>query len=512
MRISPSSIGTKPDRFCLGLALIGAFVVAASIDCAQAELAERAKLGATKEQVRAEQNPGVRPAPPENAERNGSAKLVLQDSASADRAPAKEIPSLNWLINEALQNNPEIEAALREREAATQRVRPAGALDDPMLEAGVVNLPLQNWGFRSEDMTMKMIGLAQRFPYPGKRDLRESVAAREADTAAFLFEETINRVVREVKLRYFDLVLIAESARLTQRNKLVLEQFEKIAAGRYAVGQGSQADVLKAQTQISRMVDELIKVERERRLMEAELNRALGRKDKLVVLDPLAPQLHEFSLSADALRDAAFKDRPQLRAAQTTVLRNEKALELAQKKYYPDFDVRFAYGQRDRTDVGNRRDDMVSLTLSINLPIWRERKLAPRVAEAVAMRAQALSMLQAQQVEIFSQLRQQIASAEQNLASAKLYRNGILPQARLTVESALAAYRVNRVDFLTLLDNQMTIFNYEIGYATSLVNYDKALSEIEFVTGKTRLPRGGGRLADEGESIRSVGGQPYEVR
>lgn len=136
----------------------------------------------------------------------------------------------------------------------------------------------------------------------------------------------------------------------------------------------------------------------------------------------------------------------------------------------------------------------------------------PSAAEAVTMRAQALSMLQAQRVEVFSQLRQQVASAEQSLASAKLYRNGILPQAQLTVESALAVYRVNRVDFLTLLDNQMTVFNYEIGYPTSLVNYDKALFEIEFVTGKARFPRGGGQRANEREPIRSVGGQPYMER
>ncbi|MBI3067496.1 MAG: TolC family protein, partial [Betaproteobacteria bacterium] len=71
-----------------------------------------------------------------------------------------------------------------------------------------------------------------------------------------------------------------------------------------------------------------------------------------------------------------------------------------------------------------------------------------------------------------------------NLRSARLYRGDILPQARLTVEAALAAYRVNRVDFLTLLDNQMTVFNYEIAYVTAVANYNKALAEIDLLTGK----------------------------
>jgi outer membrane protein TolC len=100
------------------------------------------------------------------------------------------------------------------------------------------------------------------------------------------------------------------------------------------------------------------------------------------------------------------------------------------------------------------------------------------------MRDQATDMYQAQQNEVSSKLRQQVASAEQSLKSARLYETGILPQARLTVEASLAAYKVNRVDFLTLLDSQMAVFNYEIGYATALASYNKALAEVDLLTGK----------------------------
>jgi len=73
---------------------------------------------------------------------------------------------------------------------------------------------------------------------------------------------------------------------------------------------------------------------------------------------------------------------------------------------------------------------------------------------------------------------------KQNLKSLRLYERDILPAARLTLEAALAAYQVNRVDFMGLLDNQMSVFNFEIGSATALVSYYKALAEIEFLTGK----------------------------
>ena len=105
---------------------------------------------------------------------------------------------------------------------------------------------------------------------------RQDVASKEAEAMAHGYREMVNRVVRETKLAYFDLALVLESIRLTEKNKGILEQFLKIAEGRYSVGQATQADVLKAQTQLSKMVEELLRMGRERPMFEAELLRALG--------------------------------------------------------------------------------------------------------------------------------------------------------------------------------------------------------------------------------------------
>jgi outer membrane protein TolC len=393
-------------------------------------------------------------------------------------------PLLASLIAEALENNPEIRAALRERDAASHRIAPAAALDDPVLEAGVINAPVASSTFNREDMTMKMIGLSQRLPFPGKRGLREAVAAKDAEGVGHGYQETVNRVVRDIKIAYLDLGLTLERTRIVEKNKRILEDLLHIAADHYTVGLGSQADALKAQTQISRIVDELLRLARERPVTEAELIRALGRNANVAVPVPEPPQLKEESLSLESLRATALAQRPQLLALQSIVSREEKAFDLARKNYYPDLDVRLAYGQRDNMLDGTRRPDMVTLTVAVNLPVWRENKLEPRVAEALAKRDQAASLYEAQRNEVIASLRQQTAMAEQNLKSARLYQTAILPQARLTVESALAAYRVNRVDFLTLLDSQMTVFNYETSLATAIASYNKALAEIDLLIGK----------------------------
>jgi len=414
-----------------------------------------------------------------------AAAILLLGGLGLQQAAAQSITPLPDLIAEAVRNNPEIQASRKEQEAAEHRIAPAGTLDDPMLEAGLVSVPTDTFKLDREDMTMKMIGLSQRFPYPGKLRLRQDIASREAEAMAHGYREMVNRVVRETKIAYFDLALVLESIRLTEKNKGILEQFLKIVEGRYSVGQATQADVLKAQTQLSKMVEELLKMARERPMFEAELLRALGRKGNAPAPLPQSPELREVRLAFDELHDEALRARPQLLALQTTVAKAEKSAELMRKDAYPDFDVRFSYGQRDRMPDGTRRPDMVNLVVAINLPVWRERKINPRISEAQAMREQALNMYEAQRNEIAMKLRQQIAAAEQNLRSARLYRNEILPQAQLTVEAALSAYRVNRADIMTLLDSQMNVYNFEIAHAAAVANYNKALAEIDLLVGKT---------------------------
>ena len=391
---------------------------------------------------------------------------------------------LNTLIEDATRANPEIRAARQEAEAAEQRITPAGALNDPMLELGVLNLPVNTFNFRQDDMTMKMIGLGQRLPYPGKRKLREEVAEQDADAARHRYRETVNRVVRNVRVAYYNLALNANATRLTLRNRDTLEQLLRIARAKYEVGQGNQADVLKAQLQLSRISDELIRLARERKEIAGELDAALGRHPGASTVTPEPLLLARTAAPAREIDRQMVAAQPQLLALQSRIARSQKALDLAAKEYYPDFDLRFAYGQRDRAQDGAYRSDMIIFTVGINLPVWRSTKLAPMVAEAEAMRGQALDQYDAQQNDILMQIHHQGAVAEQNLESARLYESTILPQAKLVVDSSLASYRVNRLDFFSVLDAQVTVFNYELAYASAVAGYNKAIAEIDLLTGR----------------------------
>ena len=130
-------------------------------------------------------------------------------------------------------------------------------------------------------------------------------------------------------------------------------------------------------------------------------------------------------------------------------------------------------------------------------PLWRESKIEPKITEAHAGRDQARAMLDAQRQEVAMRLHQQIAAAEQTRKSLRLYDGDILPSARRTVEAAASAYRVGRVDFMTLLDSQMSVFTYEIARVAALAGHHKALAEIDFLTGRLALDALGAHDATE---------------
>jgi outer membrane protein TolC len=309
----------------------------------------------------------------------------------------------------------------------------------------------------------------------------------DADSIKFAYEETVNRVMRDARAGYFDLALVRQSREIVVHNREVVEQFLHVAEARYGVGQGTQADVLKAQTQLSGMSEELLLIDREEAAMQAQLRRLrddVSDPPPLLRPTPLPSVPKTLNIEISALRQAAIHDRPQLRGLQSLIERNDQEVALLQRDFYPDFDVRLSYGKRERTLDGARRDDMVSLTVAVNLPIWRKNRIEPRISEALAMRNRTRELYRAQSAEVLAALDTQFATAQQSRLSADLIEAGLLPQSRLAVESSLAAYRVGRVDFSTLLDNQMIVYRYELERARTAAAYAKALAEIDFLVGK----------------------------
>jgi outer membrane protein TolC len=401
---------------------------------------------------------------------------------SSQAQPEKPLLNVDQLIDEVLQNNPEILAAKKKLEVFKEKVPQAFALEDPMLGFGIINLPT-NFSFRDEDMTMKEISISQKLPFPGKRPLMREMAEKEVEAVFNEIQGKVHQIIKDVKTAYYDLSHTYRATEVTQRNKNILENFVKIAETRYAVGEGIQQDVLKAHVEVSRMLDELIMLEQKRRALEAKLKALLNRAPETQVGIPEEVIFRKFPFIIEELQKMALEMNPTLKGMKKMIESKEKAYALAKREYYPDFNFRFAYGQRDNGPEMKRRDTLTGM-MEINIPIFYKSKQDRKVAEAKADIQVIEAQYKAMKNEILFMITDMGSMIQRGERQLELYKTGIIPQASLQINSAVSAYRVGKADFMTLLDSQMTLYKYELEYHQALTEYEKNVAGLGAAIGK----------------------------
>jgi len=407
--------------------------------------------------------------------------LALSAPLPARGADTTQSENLDTLVQAALSGNPELKASAARWEMFKSRVKQAGLLDDPMLvlkiQNGIVTDP---FNFSRDPMTQKVIGISQQLPYFGKRALREEVAAREADAQRFAHEERALELTRMVKEAYYQISSTDHELHILEKNVEVIDTFITLAQTKYAVGQGSQQDIFKAQLERSRLLDMQITLEQQRKSLAIGLNAILYRPANTPV-----GRIPDFGIggalpSAERLLALAEENRPALKGLRAQLLKGKGSYALAQKESYPDFNVFFEYMQRQPA-AGSDGADMYSLGVTFNLP--REERRQALLAESSSEISLAAEELNASTNSIARAIAELLAQMERRVRLVELYRTGIIPQAEQSLESATIGYRVNKVDFLTLLDNRATLFNFEHEYYDSLADYQVKKAQLEAVIG-----------------------------
>ncbi|MGQ0563193.1 MAG: TolC family protein [Gemmatimonadota bacterium] len=412
-----------------------------------------------------------------------------------------QIPAIDSLVALALEVNPDVHAATRRIEAARARIGPAGALPDPMLGAGIMNFPVSEPGF-GDFMTMKTVAVAQTLPYPGKLSLARRAAELEVGAAEARSAATRLEVAAEVRHAYYELAFLDRALELARDNQTLLVILIQTTESRYAVGTGGQQDVLKARVEASRLAEEAVALAEARRAALARLNALLDQPSETPVESPRvperiaraavtsAPASIRFTSAAlgarasdspfpalDVMQQRAIENSPVLRAHEAEIAAQTTRIELARKAHLPDFDVSLRYGER------TSRSDMMSFMVSVPIPLHRRDRQDQQVAEAAA----ELAAREAEHHAMVNQLRadvaQRYAHLERTRAQLALFVQSIVPQGRAALESATAAFQVGRADFMTVVENQATLYGYETAYFRALTDFAKALAELERIVG-----------------------------
>ena len=286
------------------------------------------------------------------------------------------------------------------------------------------------------------------------------------------------------RIDYNHLSFIDKSIEITIKNQRLLEEFAKIAETKYSVGKGIQQDVLKAQVEYSKMTDNLIQLEHKRIVKRAQINTLINAPADFQVGEAVEPVFQPINKDLDTLKIIAASSRPLLRGWESMKKQSILKVDLAKKEYWPDIGLFIAYTQRDELQNGNPGYDFLSGGISINIPIYSGNKQSQKVEESQYTR----NMIDDRYTQVLNQLYYEIentrSSMDKNVRLIQLFKTDILPQASQSVESSLVGYQTDKVDFLTLVSNQITLFNYDLDYYRVLSDYNKDIASLEFLTGK----------------------------
>ena len=377
--------------------------------------------------------------------------------------------------------SPRIAAAAALARAAEARVAPARTLPDPQLQLGLMNRELPGLGL-SDPLGMNQIQLIQMFPIAGKLGLAGRAAAERATAQQARAAEVGWDVRARAAMGFYDLYQMDRSIGVARETLRLLQDIAKVAETMYGVGQGRQVDVLRAQVEIARMQEEILRMEAGRAAALARVNALLARGPDSVLGLPILPLFPDSLVPLDSLVAEAETHRPMVRAGEAEVRSAEATARGARREIWPDLEVGVQYGQRPM--AGGGTDRMVSLMLGVNLPVFAGNRQFAMRRETEAMRTMARADLDEMRAETRGRVGELYAAVERARRLGELYRTTILPQAETTVQSAQSSYRTGAVDFMTLLDDQMTVNRYRQDLIALDAERGTALAELEMLLGR----------------------------
>ncbi|GAB5452530.1 MAG: TolC family protein [Halioglobus sp.] len=388
----------------------------------------------------------------------------------------------------ALSENPGI-AQMRERYEALREVVPQqGSLPDPVVSLGAMNFPWDEFDRNQEPMTQLQVGVSQAFPFPGKLDIREDIALFEAMAASHSLAEMRLNLSKNVSLAWWELYFLDRSLDTVEKNLTLLRQFVDIATTKYEVGKGLQQDVLLAQLELSKALDNEIRTKAMRDRGRIKLNLLLGRAPDIAIELPGQLPAAEQPIDNQAvLYDRAQQARPALAQQEAVIDASGQRLELARKNYYPDFKLGVTYGNRDEDQLGRSRQDFLSVMLSVNVPLYAGAKQGRVVQQRTRELARSRYALTDTKNLVRSSIAEALTDYKRASAQVVLFDEGIIPQARQTVESMTAGYQVDKVDFLNLVRSQVSLFNYELQYWKSYTEVNQALARLQAAVGEESI-------------------------
>jgi cobalt-zinc-cadmium efflux system outer membrane protein len=412
--------------------------------------------------------------------------VFLNSAAAVSQEMNTGKAALSEFIQAALNENPQIKATDKEWQAALQRIPQVKSLPDPMLSFSHFGQSVET---RLGPQRNK-ISVSQMFPFFGKLSIKGEVAHSQAWILEAQYRAVKADIILKVKQTFFSLYWFDKALKISQEEKEVLQRLVRVAQKKYETGQATQQDVLKAQLEISKVLDKILSLKQGRKAVAAEMNTLLNRpvEASVWIVDEVEVPGIQFELVE--LYEWAKENRPELIKVQRLIEKGEKSLKLTKKNYYPDFHVMFDYidiGSGTTTSPEDGRNAWMG-SVGINIPLWRKRLRAAEAEEATKLEASE-DLYRNIENETLSRVNELFFEAKTVEEQIKLYQYSLLPQAEQSFKASEIGYLAGKVDFLNLLESERMVLMIKTGYHKAVSDLNKSLARLERIVGKELVIR-----------------------
>ncbi len=406
-----------------------------------------------------------------------------EHSEMTDTAPSlTEESSLSDYLAYAALHNPELEAAFNRWKAALEKIPQVQTLPDPRF----------TYAYYIENVETKVgpqrhkLDISQTFPWFGKLDLLGDVALEEANIQKQNYEMLKIKLFYRVKEVYYEFYYLSRSISVTEENMKLLSYFEIVAQTKYTTGKAPQADVLKAQVELGKLEERLLSLRDLKEPVTAKLNAALNRPTNATLPWPSSINDNDIKLTDDEIIKLIVENNPDLKGLEFKIEKITKSRELAKKQFYPNIMFGISYVETGPSSMPGTKDsgkDPVMTMLSINLPIWRDKYRAA-VNEADIKRKSAVKERENRENMIIADLKTSLYYYRDAGRKKELFRDSLIPKAKQALNVTQTAFEAGKKDFLSLIDIQRTLLEFELSYERALTNRAKFRAQVEMLMGR----------------------------
>jgi outer membrane protein TolC len=368
-----------------------------------------------------------------------------------------------------------MEAAWR---AASARYPQAISLDDPMV-AGTFGPGTISPDDRGVEFASRL-EISQKYPWPGKRQLRGQNAISAANAAASDVDDVRLQLIESAKNAFYEYYLAERALEVNQESLDLLKRILEDARARYQtnVEKVSIQEVYQFKVEISKEQRRRLELERMRQVAKARINTLMH----LGPENPLPPPPKELKVDGDLrpveeLRQAGLARRPDLLALSNRVAAEESNLQLAYKEFYPDLEPFFMY-DRFMGNTSGSRDLATMLGVRMNLPVRRARRNAA-VEEAEARLSQRRAELAKLTDQAGFQIEQAYQEVREGVETVRLYETKILKDAQDNLEAARPAYKTGLIPASNLVEAERTLVELKDRHYQAVADYFRRRAALD---------------------------------